>query len=91
MSGKTVPISIAKPRAVAPVDDWVKNRLGTDEEAPEVAAPALVAPAPKEGTVRLTIDIPKSMHKRLKRGALDRDVNIADVIRGLIDREFPAP
>jgi hypothetical protein len=86
---KKIAMTTARPRVAAAVDEWVLSRLGSDDEA----APAALTPAPTpaEPTKRLTFDIPASMHRRLKLGATARDQNIADVLRELIDREFPAP
>jgi hypothetical protein len=83
---KKVAMTAARPRVAAPVEDWITNRLGQDNEAP-----AQAVPTPPELTVRLTLDIPKGMHRRLKIGATERDTTIADVIRDLIAKEFPAP
>jgi hypothetical protein len=84
---KRVPLTVAQPRIVTPVEDWVTSRHGHDATSP---AP-VKEEAPPEPTVRLTFDVPKSMHKRLKQGALDRELAIADVLREMIAREFPAP
>jgi hypothetical protein len=57
------------------IDDWVHNR----------------EPVHKEPTKRLTIDVPVSLHKRVKsRCALDNLV-MADVIRELLEQRFPLP
>jgi hypothetical protein len=87
---KKVSMTAARPRVAAPVDEWVQSRLGQDDEQPKAAVPA-PASVPREPTKRLTIDIPAGLHRRLKLGATERDLNIADVIRDLIAREFPMP
>jgi hypothetical protein len=38
---------------------------------------------------RLTIDVPIDLHIRLKTGCAMRGEKIADVVRTLIEREFP--
>jgi ParG len=38
---------------------------------------------------RLTIDVPIDLHIRLKTGCAMRGEKIADVVRVLIEREFP--
>lgn len=86
---KKVAMTAARPRVVAPVDEWIQNRIGQDDERPPNPSPE--PDAPREPTIRLTLDIPKGMHRRLKLGATERDATIADVIRDLIAREFPAP
>jgi hypothetical protein len=91
---KKVAMTAARPRVAAPVDEWVQSRLGQDDERLSEAVPEAVpeaAPAMREPTKRLTIDIPAGLHRRLKLGATERDLNIADVIRDLIAREFPVP
>jgi hypothetical protein len=87
---KKVAMTAARPRVAAPVDEWVQSRLGQDDERLPEAVPE-TAPAMREPTKRLTIDIPAGLHRRLKLGATERDLNIADVIRDLIAREFPVP
>jgi hypothetical protein len=87
---KKVAMTAARPRVAAPVDEWVQSRLGQDDERLSEAVPE-AAPAMREPTKRLTIDIPAGLHRRLKLGATERDLNIADVIRDLIAREFPVP
>jgi hypothetical protein len=84
---KKITMTAARPRVAAPIDEWVQSRMGQDDEQPIAAVP----PTPPEQTIRLTLDIPKGMHKRLKLGATEREQTIADVIRELIGREFPAP
>jgi hypothetical protein len=38
---------------------------------------------------RLTIDIPASLHVRVKSQCATRGVNMADVIRDLLEQQFP--
>ena len=56
------------------VDDWVLNRETT----------------PRELTKRFTIDVPVSLHKRIKASCAMRNVIMADVIRDLLSQHFPA-
>ena len=48
-------------------------------------APALVAPTPAAGDgearVRFTVDLPRSLHKRLKLAAVDRETPMTDLAR----------
>lgn len=55
------------------VDDWVLNR--------EVA--------PRELTKRFTIDVPVSLHKRIKASCAMQNLVMADVIRDLLIHRFP--
>jgi hypothetical protein len=72
----------------AKAEDWV--RQGHDPEpAPAAKPPGLPLAGPAEPIKRLIIDLPVSLHKRLKLGAVERDQTIGNVIRELIAREFP--
>lgn len=45
-------------------------------------APAAATPEPQEeGRVRMTVDLPKSLHRRLKRVALDKEISLSDLTR----------
>lgn len=54
-------------------DEWVANRLAT----------------PSEPTKRLTLDIPLSLHRRVKLRCAMEDLVMADVIRELLAERFP--
>lgn len=67
-----------------------KPLLPLDLQSPEAAAfiggaePAPPAPAPvaEQGSrVRFTVDLPRSLHKRLKLAALNRDEAMTDLAR----------
>ena len=45
--------------------------------------------APAEPTKRLTVDIPQSLHKRIRLACIERDEVMADVIRDILQRGFP--
>jgi hypothetical protein len=57
--------------------------------------PAVTAKAWVEGNTtseemkRLTIDLPESLHRRVKIGCAQRGEKMADVIRALLEKEFP--
>jgi hypothetical protein len=63
---------------------------GADEfvagQAKEPGATQPVRPAGR--MVRLNVDLPESLHKRLKREALDRDTNIREFVIELLRREL---
>ena len=42
-----------------------------------------------EQTKRLTIDIPESLHKRVKSQCATQGTTIADVVRAFLERKFP--
>lgn len=69
----------AKPSSVQPpvnVDAWVENR-----PVEEVA--------PREPMKRLTIDVPLSLHKRIKSRCAMENLVMADEIRILLENRFP--
>jgi hypothetical protein len=43
-----------------------------------------------EFTARLTIDVTPALRGRIKIAAFQRGVTVADMLRALLDREFPA-
>lgn len=55
------------------VDDWVKGKKFDD----------------REPTKRLTIDVPISLHKRMKSQCALDNLVMADVIRDLLEQRFP--
>jgi hypothetical protein len=61
------------------IDDWV-----------EAVSPA---EQPRVGVVepmkRLTIDVPRSLHTRIKSGCVLRGLQMCDVIRDLLEQQFP--
>lgn len=91
MPRKTVGIG-RKPTQKA--DDWVSN---TDPvEAPPPPSPTPTEPEPPRSpkpTIqkpkRLTLDIDPALHKRLKIAALQQDTTMVDLVRDLLEKEFP--
>jgi hypothetical protein len=83
---KTVSFKMPAQAANAhPADAWVKSRDAT----PEIPAPA-AAPVPTEPMKRFTIDVPESLHTRIKSQCALKRLKMADVLRDLLEREFPA-
>lgn len=83
----------------APVDmdTWVKERPtpAADRETPAPAPVQVAEPSPEpaqlaEPMKRFTIDVAESLHKRIKAQCAMRGVKMADVIRDMLEREFPA-
>ena len=72
---KKVAFSAARPSKLtaANADSWVESRKGEG----------------KEPSKRLTIDVPVSLHKRIKSQCAAEDTLMADVIRGLLEKRFP--
>lgn len=89
---------VSKPTGGVPnVEDWVSNR-GTPEAEPEAPTskvesvePSIPA-SPKEEVVekrkRLTLDIPESLHKVIKRKSVDEGVPMLNLIQQVLEREF---
>lgn len=74
---KKVPIK-AKPKAdqqINSADKWVSSRETAEED--------------KEDLKRLTIDVPATLHRRIKSQCADRGLKMADEIRELLDKHFP--
>lgn len=75
MVGKKVAFG-GKPQAKATMpavkDEWVKNR-STNSNTP---------------TKRLTIDMPETLHRRIKSSCAERGVKMADEIRMLLEKHF---
>ena len=65
-------------------DAWVNAHRG-DAEAAMPEAPAM----PEEPMKRLTIDIPESLHIRVKSQCARRGAKMADEIRDLLETHFP--
>jgi hypothetical protein len=61
-------------------NDWVKGGGRNPDATPA---------APAERMKRLTIDVPLSLHTRIKAGCALSERKIADVARDLLEREFP--
>ena len=68
------------PAKVDPAETWVQTR-DADREAP-----ALPSGEPMK---RFTIDVPVSLHTRIKTQCAMRGVKMADVLREILEREFP--
>ncbi len=82
---KSVAIKMPPLRVADPADAWVQHR-DPDRETP--TAPEPVAPA--EPMKRFTIDVPVSLHTRIKTRCAMRGEKMADVLREMLEREFPA-
>lgn len=61
-------------------EQWVRAA-----EHPAPSAP----PPPNPYTARLTIDITPELRRRLKLVALQKGLTVADMLRALLEREYP--
>jgi hypothetical protein len=46
-------------------------------------------PAEKEASIRFTVDIPKSLHKRLTLAAVNAETTKSDLVRQLLEKYLP--
>jgi hypothetical protein len=76
-----MPVNVAK--QVDPAEAWVQNR------AADTGATVTALKPPIEPLKRLTIDIPASFHTRIKTQCAARGVKMVDVVRELLEKEFP--
>jgi hypothetical protein len=67
-----------------PAEAWINAPRGSDSP-PVAVAPAL----PEEPTKRLTLDIPESLHARVKSQCAKRGKKMIDEIRILLETHFP--
>jgi hypothetical protein len=73
---KKVPFSAQRPSQApiaASVDDWIERR--------DISVP--------EATKRFTIDVPVSLHKRIKTQCAIEGIHMAEEIRKLLEQRFP--
>ncbi|WFU07538.1 plasmid partition protein ParG (plasmid) [Rhizobium sp. CB3171] len=92
MKKTTIRMPVATPPAAA--DQWVAQSGNDVSEGPKAAAVVplkqpTAAPAPTEVLKRLTIDMPESLHRRVKIGCTMRGTKMNELIRELLEREFP--
>ncbi len=84
---KSVAIKMPPLRVADPADAWVQHR-DPDRETPTALEPEPSTPA--EPMKRFTIDVPVSLHTRIKTRCAMRGEKMADVLREMLEREFPA-
>jgi len=73
MSKKDLAFKPATKTAATP-DAWIESR-----DKPT---------APAEPTKRLTVDIPQSLHKRIRLACIEQDEVMADAIRRILNNAF---
>ncbi|TXM94971.1 hypothetical protein [Methylobacterium sp. WL116] len=100
--GKSVLFKVPTSKLATGADAWIANR-GTepvsDREGGKATALKTIeavlppapepAAAPKEKMSRFTIDVPESLHRRVKMHCAGRGTKMADMMRELLEREFP--
>lgn len=70
-------------------DDWVKSRGSVEELVAPASSVVVPLPQAPEPMKRFTIDVTEELHKRIKSQCAQRGAKMADVIRELLEREFP--
>ncbi len=51
--------------------------------------PTAAPQTPSEKMKRFTFDVPESLHRRVKSQCAARGVDMADVLRGILEERFP--
>ena len=80
MSAKRVTIG-ARPAATPSADAWVQERSEARSSSPAVKSVLY--------TARLTIDVTPQLRARIKVAAFQSGITVAELIRGLLEHEFP--
>jgi hypothetical protein len=75
------PLSSALPPDAAA---FVRGEAPAAPPAPTPAEPPAAPTAGEEARVRFTVDLPRSLHKRLKLAALNRDQPMTDLAREVL-------
>jgi len=84
---KKVAFNTPRKAAAADADDWVQNARQSDRETKMEIATAPSSPV--EAMKRFTIDVPNELHRRIKTQCAMRGAKMADVLREILEREFP--
>ena len=78
---KTVSIPVRPKSLGADAESWVHGSRDSE--------PAARPTPPAAPMKRFTIDVPLELHKRIKTQCAMRNAKMADVLREILDREFP--
>ena len=70
-------VTVARPRSLPTDDEFVQRK-------PSQAAP-------EEPLKRITVDVPISLHTRVKVDCAARHTNMAAEIKGMIEQRWPEP
>lgn len=76
MSGKRIGIG-ARPLADPQAEAWIHQGTSIDHAKVEFY------------TARLTLDVTPALRTRIKRAAFDRGVTMAEMLREVLERQFP--
>lgn len=75
------------PRQLTAEEEKIINGAPNYNPAPQLAAPA-APPKVEEPTKRLSMDVPVSMHREMKRYCADHDTSIRDLVLKLLQDHF---
>lgn len=82
-------LSFAKEAAKSPATAVLPASKGVDEvkakKTPQKAANQAGGRKPPEGDIRLTCNISKERHKKLKKAAIDLDLTVGELIEHWVD------
>ena len=81
MSARRVPIG-RRPAPVPAAETWLRQGDGAGANAPLARADVF--------TARLTVDITADLRGRIKVAAFRQGMTVAELVRGLLEREFAA-
>ena len=100
MAGKKVSFG-TKPQKQPDVDAWVESREAPEEEMRQQPAPAAQQksemkaeskeskkPETQAAMKRLTLDIPESLHRRIKGKAVMEGVTMVNMLRELLEENY---
>ena len=82
---KTVSFGKPKVASSADADQWVQNTRDVEREGSGASAQV----SPVEAMKRFTIDVPLELHRRIKTQCAMRGSKMTDVLRELLEKEFP--
>jgi hypothetical protein len=80
MSDKRVPIG-SRPVADPEAESWVRQGDGANRAA--------AGPRANLYTARLTIDVTPALRGRIKIAAFRQGMTVADMVRAMLEREYP--
>lgn len=91
---KKTMIKMPAPKPAPAADQWVAQSGNDVSEAPKGSVVELKQPVPEakpaEMIKRLTVDMPESLHRRVKVQCAQRNLKMNEIIRDFLEREFPA-
>ncbi|WP_346294217.1 hypothetical protein [Sphaerothrix gracilis] len=82
----------SQPKPQANLDDWVETReVRTEPETPPTDKAEPMPPKAKESKEklkRLTLDIPESLHRKIKGKAVMEGVTMIEMLRELLEENY---